>query len=83
MVYLLSDSSDTEQDTAKKVKKMKKAAALGAKPKKMKETTRGEKKKGEGGVRRARIINTDKSKRGPKLEPPSTPRVGPIPGKQS
>ncbi len=87
-VYLLSDSSDTDLDTAKKVKKMNKATATGGtKPRKNKEpmTTaatgdlnKKKKKKGEGGegVRRARIIHTDKAKRGPRLEPPTTPKVG-------
>jgi hypothetical protein len=88
-VYLLSDSdSDTDLDTAKKVKKMNKATGGGTKPRKNKEPTttaatgdlsnKKKKKKGEGGegVRRARIIHTDKAKRGPRLEAPTTPRVG-------
>jgi hypothetical protein len=86
-VYLLSDSSDTDLDTAKKVKKMNKATATGnTKPRKNKEpsaaaatgdlNSKKKKKKGEGEVRRARIIHTDKAKRGPRLEPPTTPKVG-------
>jgi hypothetical protein len=84
-VYLLSDSSDTDLDTAKKVKKMNKATGGGTKPRKNKEPTaaaatgdlnKKKKKKGEEGVRRARIIHTDKAKRGPRLEAPTTPKVG-------
>jgi hypothetical protein len=86
-VYLLSDSSDTDLDTAKKIKKMNKATGGGTKPRKNKEPTsaaatgdlnKKKKKKGEGGegVRRARIIHTDKAKRGPRLEAPTTPKVG-------
>ncbi len=85
-VYLLSDSSDTDLDTAKKIKKMNKATGGGTKPRKNKEPTaaaatgdlnnKKKKKKGDEGVRRARIIHTDKAKRGPRLEAPTTPRVG-------
>jgi hypothetical protein len=82
-VYLLSDSSDTDLDTAKKIKKMNKATATGNKPRKNKEPAAAtgdlnskKKKKGEGEVRRARIIHTDKAKRGPRLEAPTTPKVG-------
>jgi hypothetical protein len=73
MVYMLSDSSDTEQESNNSaLKKEKKVNKI---PIKEKKKMAGLKKTGE--VRRARIVNTDKNKKGPKLAAPSTPvRVG-------
>ncbi len=70
---MLSDSSDTEQES--KNSALKKEKKVNKIPIKEKKKIAGLKKTGE--VRRARIVNTDKNKKGPKLAAPCTAaRVG-------
>ena len=87
MVYLLSDSDSSEEEEKKKSTVKKEKVMMMKKEKKTKDMVSssagggGLKKQRGGEVRRARIIHTDKNKKGPRVgtavpSTTTTPRVG-------